>query len=42
MVNTHIGFYGSTILDINDHIAFSKDCAYKPKVEIKYKESVKK
>jgi DNA-binding MarR family transcriptional regulator len=38
MINVNIAFYGKTIDDIN-HINVFKDCAYEPKLEIKYKQS---
>lgn len=38
MLNTNVVFYGSQIKDINDHITFIKDCAYQPKVLLRYNE----
>lgn len=42
MLNTNVCFNGNTIQDINDHVVFLKDCAYKPVVEIKYRETQNK
>lgn len=42
MLNTNVCFNGNTIRDINDHDVFLKDCAYKPPVEIKYRQTQKK
>lgn len=39
MLNTNICFNGNAIKDQNDHIVFLKDCAYKPVVEIKYRQA---
>jgi len=38
MLNVNIGFYGKTIDDIN-HVNVFKDCAYEPRLEIKYKQT---
>lgn len=35
MINTNISFYGKTIDDIN-HVDVFKNCAYEPKLKIKY------
>mgnify|MGYP000880608263 CR=1 FL=1 len=42
MLNTNVCFNGNTIRDINDHVVFAKDCAYKPSVDIKYRETQSK
>ena len=39
MLNTNVCFNGNAIFDINDHVVFTKDCAYKPPVEIKYRQA---
>jgi DNA-binding transcriptional regulator GbsR (MarR family) len=39
MLNTNVCFNGNVIRDINDHNVFTKDCAYKPVVEIKYRQA---
>jgi len=39
MLNTNVCFNGNVIRDINDHNVFTKDCAYKPPVEIKYRQA---
>lgn len=42
MLNTNIVFNGKTIKDLNDHFVFIKDCSYKPKIEIKYRQVLDK
>lgn len=42
MLNTNICFHGNTIRDVNDHNVFAKDCAYKPALEIRYRQSQNK
>ncbi len=42
MINTNIAFNGVTIKDINDHTTFTKDCAYKPVLEMRYNQSQQK
>jgi hypothetical protein len=41
MINVNISFYGKTIDDIN-HIDVFKNCAYEPKLEIKYTQTPNK
>lgn len=41
-INSNIAFWGSKIKDISEHNVFCKDCAYEPKIVVKYKEITKK
>jgi hypothetical protein len=41
-INSNIAFWGSKIKDISEHNVFCRDCAYEPKIIVKYKEITKK